>query len=37
VRVDHRSLDVGVAEIFLNLPDVDTVQQQVGAKECLSV
>jgi hypothetical protein len=29
VGIDHRRFDVGVPEIFLNLPDVDTIQQQM--------
>jgi hypothetical protein len=29
VRVDHRGLHVGVLEVFLNLPDVDSVEEQM--------
>jgi hypothetical protein len=32
VGVDHGRLDVRVAEILLNLANVDTVEQQVGGK-----
>ena len=32
VRVDHRRLDVGVAEVLLDLPDVHAVEQQMGRK-----
>lgn len=38
VRVDHRRLDMGVAEVLLNLADVHAVEQQVGGKavaECV--
>jgi hypothetical protein len=29
VGIDHRRFHVGVPEIFLNLPDVDTIEQQM--------
>jgi hypothetical protein len=32
VRVDHRRLDVCVAEVFPVLPDVDTAQEQAGCE-----
>jgi len=32
VRVHHRRLDVGVAQVLLNLADVDAGEQQMGRK-----
>ena len=32
VRVDHRGLDMRVAEVLLNLTDVDAAEQQVSGK-----
>ncbi len=29
MRVDHRGFDIGVAEVFLDLPDVDASEQQM--------
>lgn len=32
MRVDHRGLDIGVAQVVLDLPDVHAVEQQVGCE-----
>jgi hypothetical protein len=29
VRADHRRLDIGVAQVLLNLPDIDAIGQEM--------